>query len=298
MISSRKIQILAALALVFLPLPCSLLHAAEQGSLYADTINYYADTKKVKAEGNVALTSGRSKITGDFGEGTVDTQVFEIKGRVSGIFPEHDAELKSAEAVKWTESAGRNGDGKVEARGNVYLTRGTSDFLKADYVLWEIGTENYSARGSVDSRYDGRILKAAEAKHTADTFSGTKVTRYEDTAQKTVMSAERIDGKMRDGVVQDVVATGDVSVDYTDQEGFKTNLTGAKAVYSKALDTIVVSGGAKAVRSDGKTVSSQTMVLHVETKDIEAIGNAKITFAVDSGKNKDNKNDKKSGASN
>jgi hypothetical protein len=42
-----------------------------------------------------------------------------------------------------------------------------------------------------------------------------------------------------------------------------------------------MSGGAKAVRSDGKTVTADTMVLHEDTKNIEAIGNSSITFLME-----------------
>ena len=39
-----------------------------------------------------------------------------------------------------------------------------------------------------------------------------------------------------------------------------------------------MSGNAKAVRSDGKTVSADSIIMHEDTNDIEAIGNSKITF--------------------
>ena len=39
------------------------------------------------------------------------------------------------------------------------LTRGAEDYLNADYVRWEPGTENYSARGGVDGLLEKKILK-------------------------------------------------------------------------------------------------------------------------------------------
>lgn len=288
MIFRKKTAAVCAAVCIFI-LPAAL-GAAEQASLFADTINYNTNTKEVKASGNVALTRGRSQIRGQSGEGSLDSRVFEIKGAVSGLFPEYNAELKSAEALKWT---GGEGDGVVEARGGVWLTRGANDYLRANHVTWEVGGNNYSARGGVNMRYEGRILRAAEARRSGESFEALKVTRYEDTTQNMVMSADRVDGKISGDTVREVVARGNVSVDYLDDDGFKTNLTGDKAEYSRDRDTVVVSGGAKAVRSDGRTLSSQTMILYVGPKRLEAVGGARITFPVEKA---GSGGDKKSGA--
>ena len=279
----RKTIMVLSSVLACLLVSCAVLFAADQGVLTANTITYDSNTKIINAARNVLLTRGQSKVRGDAGQGSPEKSVFEISGNVSGLFPEYNVELKSANSLQWREKSGASSGGVVEARGSVHIigTAAAGDFLKANYVRWESGTENYRARGGVDMRWEGRILKAAEAQRTGNTFLALKVTRYEDIAQKTVMSAERVDGKIRDNVVQDVVATGNVKMDYVDDNGFKTHLTGAKAVYSMIKDTVVVSGGAKAVRSDGKTVSSETMILHVESKNIEAVGSAKITFTLD-----------------
>ena len=78
-----------------------------------------------------------------------------------------------------------------------------------------------------------------------------------------------------------MVADQNVVFDYVDKDGLKTRVTGDKAVYSKARGTIVVSGNTKAVRSDGKTVTADTMVVHEDTRNIEAKGNSKIVFVVE-----------------
>jgi lipopolysaccharide export system protein LptA len=52
----------------------------------------------------------------------------------------------------------------------------------------------------------------------------------------------------------------------------------------------VISGNAKAVRSDGKTVLADSIIVHEDSNDIEAIGNSKITFITN--EKKDNKEEK------
>lgn len=270
-----------SLALTCLTLACHPAYAAGQASLTANTISYNSNTKEISAVGNVLLTRGQSRVRADNGEGSIEKSIFGLKGNVSGVFPEYSAELKSADSLRWTAAAGGSGDGLYEAQGGVHLTRGDNDFLKASYVRWEAGSDKYLARGEVDAHFEGRILNAAEASRSGDEFSALKMTRFEDTAQKAYMSAERVDGKMSGDQVEDAVATGNVKMNYRDNEGFVTNLTGDRAVYSREQDTVVVSGSAKAVRSDGKTVSAETMVLHVGSKNIEAEGHAKITFVLE-----------------
>lgn len=276
-----RIKVILFAVLVCLLMSGAEVRAAERMNLYADTINYDTNTQKIKVEGNVVLSRGRDRVNGDSGEGAVDKNVFSIKGNVTGVFPEYGAELKSADWLKWTGSSVQDGRRVIEANGKVYLTRGAKDYLKANYVIWEAGADNYTARGAVDARYNGHILKAAEAKRSGDTFAALKVTRYEDIARKATLAADRVDGKLSGNEVSETVASGNVSIEYIDAEGLKTVLTGAKAVYSKQLATVVVSGDAKAVRSDGKTVSAQTLVLYIDTKNVEATGNAKITFITD-----------------
>lgn len=278
MIFKRKTVVLALLTLTFIA--CAAF-AAEQVSLFGDTINYDTNTRKVRAVGNVVLSRGRSRVYGASAEGSIGDSVFEFKGGITGTFPEYNAELKSADKLKWQDSNSESGDGQLEATGRVHLTRGASEYIKANYVLWVIGTDNYTARGNVDMHYDGRVLIAADVRRTSTSFVAKNVTRYEDKAQKTVMAAELVEGKTRNAVVEEIVATGSIAVNYTDQEGFKTVLTGDKAIYSRALDTIVVTGKAKAIRSDGKTVNADSMTLRVGPRKLEASGNAKITFTVE-----------------
>ena len=79
-------------------------------------------------------------------------------------------------------------------------------------------------------------------------------------------------------------------MDFVDKEGLKSKVTGEKGVYSKSKATFVISGNAKAVRSDGKTVLADSIIVHEDSNDIEAIGNSKITFITN--EKKDNKEEK------
>ena len=80
-----------------------------------------------------------------------------------------------------------------------------------------------------------------------------------------------------------------------DKDGLKSVVTGEKAVYSKAKATVVVTGKAHMVRSDGKTADADKFILHEDTKNIEAIGNSTMIFDAADKNNKETSKMKKSG---
>ncbi len=283
--------------LLLLSLSCAL-YAAAVSSMSADNLNYNINTKKISAAGNVVINRQDLTLRGDNGEGSTENQEFTIKGNVRGSFPAQKVELVKANRVKWLRSENKKSDGSVEAVGNVSITRGDKEKLNAEYLRWEFGTTNYIARDNVDAVLKDHILKAGEVGRSGDRFWGTDVKRYENRQKKIGLAADAVEGKIIDGKVQEFIATNNVAVDYTDKDGLKTIVTGNKAIYSKARGTVVISGGAKASRGDGKTVTSDTIVLHEESRIIEAIGNSKITFIIDNkGDKKDagTKNEKKVG---
>ena len=248
-----------------------------EGTMSADTIQYNVNTKKISAVGNVIIKREGAILWGDKGEGSTETSEFTLQGNVKGTFPAEKAEL-TADKVKWTGSKSAENDGIAEAFGKVHLTRGTNEKIDADYVLWELGTKNYTARGNVDAKTENNILIANEAGQTKNKFWGKKVKRYEDIKQKLVVSADSVNGTTVNEEISELVAVGNVIMDFVDKEGLKSRVTGEKGVYSKTKATFVMSGNAKAVRSDGKTVSADSIIMHEDTNDIEAIGNSKITF--------------------
>ena len=275
----------AAAFLLFLPFHATLSAEPVEGTMSADTINYNVNTKKISAVGNVIIKREGAILWGDKGEGSMETSEFTLQGNVKGTFPGEKTDL-TADKVKWTGSKSPENDGIAEAVGTVHLTRGTNEKIDADYVLWELGTKNYTAKGNVDAKTENNILIADEAGQSKDKFWGKKVKRYEDIRQKLVVSADTVNGTKANEEISELIAVGNVVMDFVDKEGLKSRVTGEKGVYSKAKATFVISGNAKAVRSDGKTVSADSLIMHEDSNDIEAIGNSKITFITNEKKDK------------
>ena len=272
------LRLLPAVAFfLFLPFQTTLSAAPVEGTMSADTINYNVNTKKISAVGNVIIKREGAILWGDKGEGNMETSEFTLQGNVKGTFPAEKTDL-TADSVKWKGSKNSENDGIAEAVGKVHLTRGANEKIDADYVLWELGTKNYTAKGNVDAKTENNILIADEAGQSKDKFWGKKVKRYEDIRQKLVVSADSVNGTTVNEEISELVAVGNVVMDFVDKEGLKSRVTGEKGVYSKTKATFVMSGNAKAVRSDGKTVSADSIIMHEDTNDIEAIGNSKITF--------------------
>ena len=284
------LRLLPAVAFfLFLPFQTTLSAAPVEGTMSADTINYNVNTKKISAVGNVIIKREGAILWGDKGEGNMETSEFTLQGNVKGTFPAEKTDL-TADSVKWKGSKNSENDGIAEAVGKVHLTRGANEKIDADYVLWELGTKNYTAKGNVDAKTENNILIADEAGQSKDKFWGKKVKRYEDIKQKLVVSADTVNGTWVNEEINELVAVGNVVMDFVDKEGLKSKVTGEKGVYSKSKATFVISGNAKAVRSDGKTVLADSIIVHEDSNDIEAIGNSKITFITN--EKKDNKEEK------
>ncbi|MDO5114703.1 MAG: LPS export ABC transporter periplasmic protein LptC [Synergistaceae bacterium] len=286
----KKLLIIFCALSIFCPFSVEAFAAEETrkvtNTMTADDIRYNVNTGDAKASGSVVIKREDSTLWGDEAEGNTEKEIMTLRGNVKGEFPRQHVTLKS-ESATWTGDKSKKTDGSVEAFGEVLLTRGEKDRLNADYVWWQVGSENYRARGNVDGIMENRILIAAEASRTGETFRASGVRRYEDLTEKFVLSARSVqgrfakDGKTGNEILQEMVADKDVVFDFVDNEGMKSRVTGDKAVYSKARGTIVVSGNTKAVRSDGKTVTADTMVVHEDTRLIEAKGNSKIVFIVE-----------------
>lgn len=267
----------AAVFILFLPFQAPLSADPVEGTMSADTINYNLNTKKVSATGNVVIKREGSLLRGDIGEGSMETSEFSVQGNVKGTFRAENTDM-TADKVKWTGMKSTKNEGIVEAFGKVRLTRGKNEKIDADYVIFELGTKNYTARGNVEAKTENNILIANEAGQSKDKFWGKKVKRYEDFRQKLIVSADLVDGTTVNEEINELKAAGNVTMDFVDSQGLKSRVTGEKGVYSKSKGTFVISGNAKAVRSDGKTVSADSIIVHEKTNDIEAIGNSKITF--------------------
>lgn len=284
LLSAAAVLLLAACAAY--PAPAKPEMVKTQSTLTADDLQYNVNTNEARAKGNVVIKRAGATLTGNEAQGNTEKEIMTLSGSVSGDFPEKGVKLTADKAV-WTGDKTKKTDGTVEAFGSVRLTKAPKDRLNADYVLWTLGTEDYKARGRVDGVMDGKALIAAEATRTGSKFWARDVKRYEDMVQKFVLSAKTVDGviekdlKTGKDVLKEMTADKNVVFDYKDKQNLKTRITGDKAIYSKARGTIVVSGNAKAVRSDGKTVTADTMVMHEDSRNIEAKGNSKITYVVE-----------------
>lgn len=274
-----------AAILIFCPSLTPLYAAPVEGTMSADTIQYNVNTKKISAVGNVIIKRGGATLFGDKGEGSMEASEFTLQGNVKGNFSAEQTDL-TADKVKWTSLRNSNNDGVTEASGKVHLTRGMNEKIDADYVLWEFGTKNYTARGNVNAKTENNILIADEAERGKDKFHAKKVKKYEDIKQKIVVSAESVEGTTVKEEISELVAVGNVVMDFVNKEGLKSKVTGEKGVYSKTKATFVISGNAKAVRSDGKTVSADSLIVHEDTNNMEAVGNSKITFVTNEKKDK------------
>ena len=159
----------AALLILLFSAQSGLSADPVEGTMSADTIQYNVNTKKISAVGNVIIKREGAILWGDKGEGSTETSEFTLQGNVKGTFPAEKTEL-TADKVKWTGSKSAENDGIAEAFGKVHLTRGTNEKIDADYVLWELGTKNYTARGNVDAKTENNILIANEAGQTKNKF--------------------------------------------------------------------------------------------------------------------------------
>lgn len=271
--------------IILLSFHAALYAETVEGTMSADTIHYNVNTKKMSAIGNVVIKREGAELRGDKGEGSMETSEFTLLGNVKGSFPAEKAEM-TADKVKWTGLKKAGSEGTAEAFGKVRLARGNNEAINADYILWELGTENYTARGNVDAKTENIILIADEAGQNKDKFWGKKVKKYEDIKQKIVVSAAFIEGTKIAEEIKELVAAGSVVMDFVDKEGLKSRVTGDKGEYSKSKATFVISGNAKAVRSDGKTVSADSITVHKDTNEVKASGNSKITFTTGQKKGK------------
>ena len=288
-IKLKKICAAAALCTLcgLLAVQPGTIYAAEtQNSLSADDIRYDTNTGDAFAKGNVVIVKDRAVIKGAEADGNTEKEILRVRGNVDGKFPDEGVTLKSDRA-SWTGDSTKKTDGTFEAQGNVKLTREPKDWLNADYVRWQMGTKNYWAKGKVNGVLDNRVINSDEFTRINDKFWAREVRRYEDKVKKFALSAKSVEGRIAedpqtgDEDMTEMVAEKNVIFDYIDKEGKKTKITGNKAVYSKARGTVVVSGNTKAVRSDGKTVTADTMVMHEDTKVVEAKGNSRIVFFVE-----------------
>ena len=270
----KRINAIVPIAVLccLLSLSCvSSLWGAET-TLKADELSYNPATKKMVATGNVRLIRADGELTGKRGEGDVGGTHFLMEGSVRGSFPKEGLSLES-DILELTVSKDRR---IVEGRGNVRLLRG-EDRLNADKILWLIGGDSYRGTGNVIAHFETHFIDADEVGRDGERFWGKTVRRYEDKKQRFTLKANKVNGIIKNQDVTELIAEGGLSMRMIGKQEKPLTITGKKGVYSKDRGTLVVSGGARAVQDD-RVVEAENLVLHLDTKRIEALGKPQITF--------------------
>lgn len=265
--------IFALCCLLFL-LGASSLWGAET-TLKADALSYNPATKKMVATGNVRLIRADGELTGNRGEGDVGGSHFLMEGSVRGKFPKEGLTLES-DALTLTVSKDRK---VAEGRGRVRLSRG-QDRLSAEKLLWVLGADTYRGAGNVAAQFETHSIDADEVGRDGEIFWGKTVRRYEDKKQNFTLRAGKINGVIQNDEVAELIAEGGLSMRVAGRQGRPITITGKKGVYSKSRGTLVVSGGGRAVQED-RVVEAENLVLHLDTKRIEALGKPQITFTLE-----------------
>lgn len=287
----KFLPILAVAACLCFSFPC--FAKTVKGSLEADNIRYNVNTKQAYAEGNVAFKRGEDELKGSKASGNVDKTVTILGSPVRGAFPSRDAKL-TAQKVAWTADTAGKGNGTVECFGNVHITNGAANFLRAAYVKASVDGKIYEASGNVEALFNERYVKAKEIIRREDRFSASELIRFEDRNRKYALSTKAVNGTLdsKDELLN-AVANGNVIFDYADNSGLKSRVTGDNAIYSREKGTLTVTGNACAIREDGKSVKADRLVYNEGTRQIDAIGNSKVIFITEEGNKPGNKEEKR-----
>lgn len=263
------------LIFVLLLFPCVPKGFAAEVSLKADSMQYDPATQLIRAEGNVHFTREDGELFGDRGYGNTDGTDFVLEGSVHGSFRTENATI-SCKYMKLTTDTSAQRRRRVLASGDVALTRG-SDKLNSRTLSWEIGSENYRAEGRVLGHFASHSIDADLVARDGDQFWGKGVRRYEDRSRKLTLTADNLRGLIKKDKVTELEAFGGLVMNMPDKDGNMIRITGDKGIFSEERGTIVVSGNAMAVQ-EGRSVHAESLVMHLDTRRIEALGKPSLTF--------------------
>lgn len=245
---------------------------AQETTLQADSLEYDPAKGTVRATGNVTLNRDGVALTAPHGEGTVEGREFHLWGKVKGTWKEKGMELL-ADDVVFREGA----DGALVAKGQASL-RSDADVLEAGMLTWDLGSENaYSASGDVRGHLGERRFQAASFEREGDKFNIREVTELVDPKLGGRLSAPLVKGTLAGEDLETLEASGGVALQVDQSRNGPVKVTGQKALYSKSRGSLVVSGKARAVQKD-RIISADSIVFHVKSGRIEAVGNPRLTF--------------------
>lgn len=245
---------------------------AQEAVLQADSLEYDPAQGTVRAKGNVTLDRDGIVLTAPHGKGTVEGREFHLWGKVRGTWKERGMELQ-ADDVVFREGT----EGLIVARGQASLSSG-SDVLEAETLTWNLaGGDNYSASGDVRGRLGERRFQADSFEREGEKFVVREVRELVDPAIGSSLSAPLVEGALSGEELETMEASGGVTIHVDHSQNGPVKVTGQKALYSKARGTLVVSGKALAVQKD-RTISADSIVFHVKSRRIEALGRPRLTF--------------------
>lgn len=260
---------------VFLLVFCAAAAFAAEAHLMADSMRYDPATRKIEAKGNVHFSRADGELFGDRGYGDTDGTDFVLEGSVVGSFPAEKTTI-SCDIMELKAEPGGKKARRVIASGNVVLTRG-ADKLSSQTLTWEIGSENYRADGKVVGRFESHSIDAERISRNGNGFSAKTVRRYEDRARKLTVSAAELRGTLKKNKVSELEMSGGIVLNMPDKEGKMIRITGDKGLFSEDRGTVVVTGNAAAIQ-EGRNVHAESLVMHLDTRRMEAIGKSSLAF--------------------
>ena len=247
--------------------------------LTADAMDYDMESGEFKAQGHVTLKREDVTLTSAYGEASTKTQKARLWRSVH-VFGTYRGEKIDAVCAE----------------------------LTADF---SVSGGSYAMKGSVDAAFGSRVLRAATARLSGQTFGAEDVTHFEDKDRSMVMTCAALSGDYDAQGLRAAEGKGNVTVVQQDEEKVSRlwcdalsysraadTLTGTgsakihvqsksgrtkettieceKLVYSVGGNVVTATGNARAVQ-DGRRISAQTLIYHPDTGRLEAKGTPRIS---------------------
>ena len=248
--------------------------APSEVRLTADQLRFDPATERIEAAGNVRLLKDGADLRAANGQGSLQGKAFLLQGKVQGVFPRERLSVRSDELLL-TSEGGRQ---ILEATGNVQLDR-DKDRVTAAFLRWSVGGKTYLARRGVRALFSAYRLEAEEVGRDGETLWAKEVRRYEDPREGLVLSASAVKGRLEGDQVGEMEVSGPLEGTFRGAKGESVRVTGDRGIFSRDRGTVVVSGNARAVQSD-RIVTAESLVLHLDTRRLEALGNPQLVFTL------------------
>lgn len=223
---------------------------AQDLELTSERMRYDSESGDFWAEENVKVTRGTIAATSKTADGNMNTRVFVMREGVH-VFG------------SWMED-------KVDMKGKTL----SGAFTEPQEFIFD---------GAVKGHWGPREVDADKLRMKGDYFWGTKLRRYADAKEGYVLSCDALEGKLSKGEISEFIATGKVFFRSAPKNGEPTEIRGAKAVYSKARGTLVVSGGVTALQA-ARSLKAETLTFFPDRNRVEASGKPQIIFKSEDGK--------------